>query len=118
MSTPSRLLITARDYLAHYFECHDDAVLLRAFARDPERVDAVLNYNWWVRLDASDICPVDVYMCDEIWELHHAAADETVAYQKYGFDVTVARHYVRRAQPLEHPRLPPIVFRATCQVGA
>lgn len=118
MCTPSRLLITARDYLAYYFKCRDDIDLLRALEQDPERVDAVIDYNWWVRLDKSDVCPVDVYMQDEYWNLHHAPAAETMAYQKHGCGVTVARHYARKAQPLEHPALPPIVFRAICQVEA
>ncbi|KAH7700689.1 hypothetical protein AAVH_32187 [Aphelenchoides avenae] len=50
-------------------------------------------------------------MRDEYWNLHHASAEETLAYQHHGYGVTVARHYTQRGQPLEHPTLPPLKFR-------
>lgn len=112
-----QLLITARDYLVHRFKCCSDADLLRAATEDHHEFEATFNYNWWVRLDKSDFCPVDVYMQDEIWDLHQESSEKTVAYQKYGINITVARHYVRRGQPLEFPTLPPIVFKALEHVG-
>ncbi|KAH7713024.1 hypothetical protein AAVH_19633 [Aphelenchoides avenae] len=91
--------------------CHDDTDLIRVLDHESDYVEGILNYNWWVKLDAKEVCPVDVYMQDEYWNLHHVSSKETLAYQQHGYGVTVARHYAQRGQPLEHPTLPPIEFK-------
>lgn len=106
-----QLLISARDYLAHKFMCHNDTDLLCVLDLERLYVESTLQYGWWVRADTLEVCPVDVYLRDEWWEVHNSPATETVAYQKYGYNVSLVQHYAHRGQPLEHPTLPPLTFK-------